>query len=86
MVDSSEECDGGSSCTEECLSISFVERYAAALSSVGATLILLLLVAGVLFRRRLIGFLSLSKKGAGAAVSLDDIPLDELEMPWHKWK
>jgi len=22
---------------------------------------------------------------SGPGVSLDDIPLDELEMPWHKW-
>jgi hypothetical protein len=66
--------------------VSFIERHAAALTSTGVGLLLLLLIGSVVFRRRLSTLLSASKRTVGAAVSLDDIPLDELEMPWHKWK
>jgi hypothetical protein len=37
------------------------------------------------FRRGLKALLKGGKASAGPT-SLDDIPLDELEMPWHNWK
>lgn len=40
----------------------------------------LLILSALLFRRRIVGLFS----GKGAK-SLDDIPLDQIEMPWHKW-
>jgi len=85
-VDSSEECDGGNACTDTCSSIAFIERYTTELSVAGAVLALLITVIGVVFRRRLGSLFAFSKKVSGPGVSLDDIPLDELEMPWHKWK
>jgi len=47
----------------------------------------LLALLGFFFRTQLLAFFKHTKKNmaASAAVSLDDIPLDELEMPWHKW-
>ena len=40
-----------------------------------------LLVAVYLLRRKITGLFSGSKKSK----DLDDIPLDQIEMPWHKW-
>jgi len=40
----------------------------------------------ILFRRHLRSLFTFSNKLSVPGVSLDDIPLDELEMPWHKWK
>ncbi len=38
------------------------------------------LLVGFLFRKKLMGLLRGKK-----AKSIDDVPLDEIEMPWHKW-
>jgi len=86
VVDSSEECDGGENCTETCLSISIFDRFSTVLTSAGVLILILMFISGVVFRRRLSRIFSFSKKISGPGVSLDDIPLDELEMPWHKWK
>jgi cysteine-rich repeat protein len=86
IVDGTEDCDGSKGCTDACASISLFERYSPMLSSVGVALLLVVISAGLLFRRRLRALFSFSKRVSGPGVSLDDIPLDELEMPWHKWK
>lgn len=45
------------------------------------------LSSGILFffRKKVFGLLHLKVKGGGKALDLDDIPLDQIEMPWHKW-
>jgi cysteine-rich repeat protein len=85
VVDSSEQCDGGDDCTDVCSSVAFFEQYSTVLSAVGAVLFLIIISAGILFRRALSTLFTFSKKVSVPGVSLDDIPLDELEMPWHKW-
>jgi hypothetical protein len=57
-------------------------------NSVWGSVVAILLIGGggigLLYRRKLF---DLSKKAAESVreLSIDDIPLDELEMPWHKW-
>jgi len=65
--------------------VTFVEQYSTALTSTGVAVLVISFVLSIVFRRRLFSLFSLSKKVSGPGVSLDDIPLDELEMPWHKW-
>jgi hypothetical protein len=45
-----------------------------------ATFGTLVVASALLFRRSIVRLFS--KAGAK---SIDDIPLDQLEMPWHKW-
>ena len=57
-------------------------------NSMWSSIVILLLTGGgglgFLYRRKI---LDLSKRAAERVreLSIDDIPLDELEMPWHKW-
>jgi hypothetical protein len=50
----------------------------------GSLLTVLIAVAGYVFRSRIMALVKGGKAVTGP-VSLDDIPLDELEMPWHNW-
>lgn len=89
VVDNGEECDGGESCTKECVRVKSLARLvmdtpgagkaAIALSAFGA----LLVVAFVL--RRFVHRVVKKVAGEDVARSIDDIPLDEIEMPWHTW-
>ena len=85
VVDDIEECDSSDGCTAECAYPTFMAAHGNSIW--GGSLGFLLLGGGIfgfIFRRKL---LDLSKKAADTVreLSIDDIPLDELEMPWHKW-
>ncbi len=89
VVDKGEECDGGESCTKECIRVKSLAglvmdtpgagKAAIALSVFGA----LLVVTFVL--RRFVHRVVKKVAGEDVARSIDDIPLDEIEMPWHAW-
>ena len=97
-MDSGEECDGGEYCTEECTQKTLV---GIALSSgrITAALIAFVTVFSGTAAYVLIRVLRKKKRGAlanvqapsaGAGTSgmfsfLDNVPLTELELPWHKW-
>ena len=85
VIDKGEECDSTDSCTSECLYPTFM---AANGNSIwGSTVIILLMGGGglaFLYRRKILD-LSIKAAESVQAFSIDDIPLDELEMPWHKW-
>ncbi len=86
VIDEAEECDSSDGCTAECNYPTFMAAHGNTVW--GGTVAFLLLGgsgAGLIFRKRL---LDLSRKAAEAvkSFSVDDIPLDELEMPWHKWE
>ncbi|PIR49920.1 hypothetical protein COU79_02275, partial [Candidatus Peregrinibacteria bacterium CG10_big_fil_rev_8_21_14_0_10_54_7] len=82
VKDAGEECDGGENCTDMCQTIGLLDREETPFVFGGIAVVL---AGGGAF------YLLRSRKGkAGGSeksgpVSLDDIPLDELEMPWHKW-
>jgi cysteine-rich repeat protein len=85
VIDSDEECDGGEDCTDSCsqkILSSFSHN-----DAFGATLFLFgsLSIIGYLLRKRIADLFHIAAKNQAQAPSLDDIPLDELEMPWHKW-
>lgn len=90
VVDNGEECDGGESCTKECTRVKSIGslisdtpgagKAAIALSVFGALLI------AVFVLRRFVHRVVKHVAGEDVARSIDDIPLDEIEMPWHNWK
>jgi cysteine-rich repeat protein len=84
VVDTGEGCDGDERCTPACTLRPFLSTSEGILTLFGSILMVLLTVAGYVFRARIIAFVKGSKAVTGP-VSLDDIPLDELEMPWHNW-
>ncbi len=90
VKDEGEECDGSMDCTPDCkvfhaaaptitLNPSSGAPIAIGLSIFGS----LALIAFVLRKQlhRLVGHFA----GEQVARSIDDIPLDEIEMPWHPW-
>jgi hypothetical protein len=85
VIDEGEECDSTDGCTAQCLYPTFMAAHG---NRVWVSVVMLLLIGGgglgFLYRRKI---LDLSKKAAESVreLSIDDIPLDELEMPWHKW-
>lgn len=89
VTDNGEECDGGESCTAECARIKTFGSFLADTPGAGKAAIALsifggLLVLAFLFRvvvHRFVGHVA----GEQVARSIDDIPLDEIEMPWMKW-
>lgn len=83
MTDAFEDCDGGDRCTVQCTRIPFTQTTPGVIAIVGGGLLALLSTLAYVFRTQIKG---LFKKGTVGPVSLDDIPLDELEMPWHKWE
>ncbi len=96
IVDADEQCDNGAqngkagnACTLTC------EKLKSAASITGATspylpmavplaIVGSLGVLAYLFRKSLHTFIS-KIAGEKVAASIDDVPLDEIEMPWHKW-
>jgi cysteine-rich repeat protein len=84
VLDVGEDCDGGDNCTQVCTKIGMLQRKEAPF--VFAIMTVLLSGGGLLFfLRRRIGDGGTDRGSANESISLDDIPLDELEMPWHKW-
>jgi len=100
IVDADEQCDNGDkngtdgdSCSMQCETLksaaslssitsggfSPMAPYAIALAGLGTAGVL-----AYLFRRRVHTLVS-SLAGEKVAESIDDIPLDQIEMPWHKW-
>lgn len=89
VVDRGEQCDGGELCTADCVRLKSAAELITGTSVGGKTAILLSLAGGVLvllflFRAIVHRFVR-RVAGEDVARSIDDIPLDEIEMPWHKW-
>jgi hypothetical protein len=85
IVDTPERCDGNERCTAQCTVRPLLSTTGGVLSLFGTILFVLLCIAGYVFRTRLKALFTGSTIAAGPT-SLDDIPLDELEMPWHNWE
>ena len=87
VKDSSEQCDGGPDCYADC---TLKNAHALVIGGTGATGLIILgtltigIGVGAFFLRKKLGKL-FGAFAKGAAKSIDDIPLDEIEMPWHKW-
>ncbi len=89
MTDNGEECDGGESCTAECVRIKTVgsllaDTPGAGKAAIGLSIFGGILILAFLFRalvHRFVGHVA----GEQVARTIDDIPLDEIEMPWMKW-
>jgi cysteine-rich repeat protein len=90
VVDAGEQCDGGDQCDALCANLkpaaSEMEGtlppyapYGVALAGFGITSVL-----AYIFRKKL-HILVAKTAGENIARSIDDIPLDEIEMPWQKW-
>ena len=89
MKDSGEECDGTDQCSPECTALKPAATIVAeslpslpiviGLSGFGS-----LTVLAYILRKRLHSLIG-KFAGENVARSLDDIPLDQIEMPWHKW-
>ncbi len=82
VVDEGEQCDGGDECTASCqkpftiMSLITLENIAGTLLFMGG-LALTFLAIGI--RGKVVPV-----RGGGTA-KLDDVPLSQLEMPWHRW-
>ncbi len=89
VTDNGEECDGGDSCTNECVRIKSFGGFIVDTPGLGKAAIFLALLGGVLViafvLRRLLHRVVKKVAGEDIARSIDDIPLDEIEMPWMKW-
>lgn len=100
IVDADEQCDNGDkngtdgdSCSAQCENLkpaaSVVSLTSGGLSPAAPYAIVLAIIgaAGIgafLFRKKLHTLVS-SFAGEKIAQSIDDVPLDQIEMPWHKW-
>ncbi len=101
VLDTGEQCDGGSDCSESCAILETAGAPSGSASSAGvpvatvpaesggsgpviATVLgafgVLMIGAALLLKRKLKNYLTAKK-----VKSLDDIPLDQIEMPWHRW-
>lgn len=92
VIDEGEECDGGDTCGSNCallkpaaptdLKLSMPPRAPAiiGLAVFGAAAVL-----AFVFRKNLHALIARTA-GEKIAQSLDDVPLDEIEMPWHNWR
>ncbi len=83
--DEEEECDGSDDCTQACTrSLSVLHGAAGAVaSSVVLAIFGTLASLGYVFRKMVFGRIKVRPRGGGPLRSIDDIPLDEIEMPWH---
>lgn len=89
VIDTGEECDGGEDCSPEC-GLKGFKSAAGVMRFLWMTLAIVISVSSLLalliFRKKIIEFLKdYMPKRKQAPASLDDIPLDQIEMPWHKW-
>ena len=88
MIDGGEECDGGEDCSNACTVVSIWENTNWPL--VGGMVGMAGLGGGGVLLLRNMKKVKKSKPSkptpADSPASIDDIPLDELEMPWHKWE
>lgn len=90
VIDAGEECDGGEQCGPDCTELKPAAPIAQpheppyglaviALALFGSTLVLAFIFRSTLHR------VIARTAGEQVARSIDDIPLDQIEMPWHKW-
>lgn len=93
VLDSDEQCDGGEECDASCRTLRpaasgiIQSGTAKSLALPGAILLGtfgITLVIAYVFRRQLHTLIA-QTAGEKIARGLDDIPLDEIEMPWQKW-
>jgi len=85
-VEEGEECDGEENCLDDCTIAPLINSNVVKIA--GASTLSILLVLFFFLRKKIAKIFKTSetsKKLADGKISLDDIPLDELEMPWHKW-
>jgi hypothetical protein len=48
--------------------------------------VVVIVILGIVFKEKFLAIIkAILRRGNHDPVSLDDIPLDELEMPWHRW-
>jgi cysteine-rich repeat protein len=87
IVDAGEECDGQADCESSCKRMQAAAPPAPGVPPVafigGGAAILCSL--GFLLRKKIVWLADKFTKPAVGDGALDDIPLDEIEMPWHKW-
>ncbi len=93
VTDSDEDCDGSEECSKECKAVHAAAPALPPASSIsGGAILLILGGTGFLGMLGAIAYFARGKFGKriGKVVrkgiaSIDDIPLDEIEMPWHRW-
>lgn len=89
VTDDGEECDGGDRCTSECARSKSFAGFVIDTPGLGKAAMFLSLLGGVLVLafvlRRVLHRVVKQVAGEHIARSIDDIPLDEIEMPWMKW-
>ncbi|MBI3332295.1 DUF4215 domain-containing protein [Candidatus Peregrinibacteria bacterium] len=87
VVDEGEECDGSDDCSQDCIVagtgtvLAPISRHPVLATAI-ATVLGLATIFGLLFRKHISNSLAHAR---GRERSIDDIPLDEIEMPWHSW-
>lgn len=90
VIDNNEECDGGESCGPDCrvaTSVAGVSNGSAfpfLPVGIGIGVFGVAAVSAFIFRKRMHPFIA-KVAGDKVADSIDDIPLDQIEMPWQKW-
>ncbi len=94
VTDEGEECDGGEECSPECTLLKSAAPILGTDEDGGVSMWIYLAVVlaavgtvGVLafvLRKQLHGVIA-RVAGEGAAEALDNVPLDQIEMPWQKW-
>lgn len=91
VVDENEQCDGGDACGPECTvlklaapDISGESDFPFLSVALAAAVFGLMAVLAYVFRKNLHPVIA-QVAGEKVAESIDDIPLDQIEMPWQKW-
>ena len=69
-------------CTANCKQITFFQAYTIPIVAGGSGMVLFGIGALIYYRKKIADFFRSLRKNTD--LSIDDIPLDELEMPWHK--
>jgi len=86
VTDEGEECDGGEECTEDCREetlMLLLSRNPGLLAGVFA--VLAGSGVGMFFAVRTLRRSKNAGTAGEEAASVDDIPLSQFELPWHKW-
>lgn len=90
IVDEQESCDGGENCGPDCTILNGAASGASDNSfpfvplGIGLGLFGAAAVAAFIFRKQMHPVIA-KVAGEKIADSIDDIPLDQIEMPWQKW-